>query len=279
MKPKSRLYSLVRNWSQKPQLSVKDIGLKQAYQLSDEPEKDQLENWAKAQELSFELVLCTQEEYVQAVIMKALSDCKSDDVLRLFNDGVRAAGYWYSFAKPTPLIFPMQTEWLLNPIILNGIQNALLNCHLPIGLIQIGLVDRAMPNQFISAQSALIKLQRMGILLHLFNFEGEEQDCQLIHEHTFTHVHLTSHIVRQAIPGSLCEKKLIYLIKMIHEYGYKSVAGPLKLLHDKSVAKTHGIDCYYGPNVMPAMTLHQVIKLGRRPQQKTIAHSLINKKS
>jgi hypothetical protein len=43
------------------------------------------------------------------------------------------------------------------------------------------------------------------------------------------------------------------------------------------VAKKQQIDCYYGSNIMPPMTLHQVVKLGNRTQQKIIANSLIEK--
>lgn len=279
MTPKSRLYSLVRNWSKKPQRSVRDISPHQTYKLSEEPENEQLLQWSKAQELSFELVLSTQDECIQAVIMQSIQESLLDDVIRVFHQGVQAAAYWHSFAKPTPIMFPLKVEWLMNHNVMAGIQNALFNCHLPIGLIQIGIVDRAAEQQTLSLQDAIIKLQRMGILLHLLNFEGAEEDCQLIHDHSFTHIHLKDSLIRQAIPGSLCEKKLIHLNQMIHSYGSQSVAGPIKLLHDKSVAKKHIMDAYYGPHIMPAMTLHQVIKLGNRRQEKIVAKSLVKKDS
>lgn len=279
MTPKSRLYSLVRNWSNKPQRSVRDMGLHTTYKVTEAPDHEQLAEWSKAQALCFELILNTQDNFVEAAIMQPSQDTSITEVIRLFNEGVRATSYWHSFAKPTPLIFPIRAEWLMNASILTGIQNTLYNCHLPIGLIQIGLIDRAKQEEQLSLQDALIKLHRMGILLHLFNFEGHEDDCQLIHDHPFTHIHITHHLIRQAIAGSLCEKKLIHLNKMIHEFGYKSVAGGIKLLHDKTVAKKHGLDCYYGPHVMPAMTLHQVMKLGHRPMQKPLAQSLVKKKS
>ena len=278
MTPKSRLYSLVRNWSNKPQRSVRDMWLHTTYKITEAPEHEQLAEWSKAQNLSFELILDTQNNFVEAAIMQPKQETPITEVIRLFNEGVRAAAYWHSFAKPTPLIFPIKAEWLMSTPIMTGIQNALYNCHLPIGLIQIGLIDRAKEEQ-LHLQDALIKLHRMGILLHLMNFEGHEEDCQLLHDHPFTHVHINHQLIRQAIPGSLCEKKLIHLNKMIHEFGYKSVAGGIKLLHDKTVAIKHGLDCYYGTHVMPAMTLHQVIKLGHRPMQKPVAQSLIKKKS
>ena len=278
MTPKSRLYSLVRNWSNKPQRSGRDMGLHTTHKITEAPEHEQLAEWSKAQNLSFELILDTQNNFVEAAIMQPKQETPITEVIRLFNEGVRAAAYWHSFAKPTPLIFPIKAEWLMSTPIMTGIQNALYNCHLPIGLIQIGLIDRAKEEQ-LHLQDALIKLHRMGILLHLMNFEGHEEDCQLLHDHPFTHVHINHQLIRQAIPGSLCEKKLIHLNKMIHEFGYKSVAGGIKLLHDKTVAIKHGLDCYYGTHVMPAMTLHQVIKLGHRPMQKPVAQSLIKKKS
>ncbi len=279
MTPKSRLYSLVRNWSNKPQQSVRDMGLHTTYKITEAPGHEQIAQWSKAQDLSFELILDTQNNFVEAAIMQPSQDTGITEVIRLFNEGVRAASYWHSFAKPTPLIFPIKAEWLMSTNIMTGIQNALYNCHLPIGLIQIGLIDRANDQEQLVLQDALIRLHRMGILLHLMNFEGHEEDCRLLHEHPFTHVHITHHLIRQAIPGSLCEKKLAHLNKMIHEFGYKSVASGIKLLHDKTVAKKHGLDCYFGSHIMPAMTLHQVIKLSHHPMHKPVAKSLLKKKS
>ena len=277
MTPKSRLYSLVKNWSKKPQRSVRDANLQKPYKISEASESEQLIEWSKAQELIFELVLTTKDDYVQMVIMQSMHDAQLEDVIRLFNQGVQAAAYWHSFAKPTPIMLPFKTEWLMNPRVLVGIQNALFNCHLPIGLIQIGLVDRANDPKILVLQDALIKLQRMGILLHLLDFEGSEDDCQLIHDHSFTSIHLKPTLIRQAIPGSLCEKKLNHLNQIIHKYGSKSVAGSIKIIHDRTVAKRQLIDCYYGSNIMPPMTLHQVVKLGNRAQQKIIANSLIER--
>jgi EAL domain-containing protein (putative c-di-GMP-specific phosphodiesterase class I) len=277
MTPKSRLYSLVRNWSKKPQQSVRDTSLHQPYRISEASESEQLIEWSKAQELIFELVLSTKDDCIQMVIMQSMQDAQSEDVIRLFNQGVQAAAYWHSFAKPTPIMMPFKTEWLMNPHVLVGIQNALFNCHLPIGLIQIGITDRSDAQHILVLQDALIKLQRMGILLHLLNFEGSEDDCQLIHDHSFTNIHLKPTLIRQAIPGSLCEKKLNHLNQIIHQYGSQSVAGSIKIIHDRTVAKKQLIDCYYGSNIMPPMTLHQVVKLGNRAQQKVIANSLIEK--
>lgn len=277
MTPKSRLYSMVRNWSKKPQRSVRDMSLEKSYKISEESESEQLIKWSKEQELSFELVLSTKDEALTAVIMQSMQSAQLEDVTRLFNQGVKAAAYWHSYAKPTPIMLPFKCEWLINSNVMTGIQNALLNCHLPIGLVQIGLIDRAKSNEMIRLQDALIKLQRMGILLHLQEFEGTKDDCELIQDHSFTYIHLRPTIIRQAIPGSLCEKKLIQLNQIIHECGSKSVAGSIKIIHDRTVAKKHQIDCYFGSNIMPPMTLHQVVKMGNMKQQKIIAKSLIEK--
>lgn len=277
MTPKSRLYSMVRNWSKKPQRSVRDTNLQKTYKTSEETESEQLSKWSKAQELSFELVLSTKDETLQVVILQCMQGACLEDVIRLFNQGVQAAAYWHSFTKPTPILLPFKCEWLINQSVMTGIQNALLNCHLPIGLIQIGVIDRVESEQTIVLQDALIKLQRIGILLHLLEFEGTKEDCQLIHDHSFTHIHLKPAIIRQSIPGSLCEKKLNQLNKIIHDHGSQSVAGSIKIIHDRSVAKKYQIDFYYGLNIMPPMTLHQVVKLGNRKQEKVIAQSLIEK--
>jgi hypothetical protein len=43
MKPKSRLYSLVKNWTKKPGLAVKEFHQGQLYEVMMQPESKQLE--------------------------------------------------------------------------------------------------------------------------------------------------------------------------------------------------------------------------------------------
>jgi hypothetical protein len=43
MKPKSRLYSLVKNWTKKPGLAVKELHQGQLYEVMLQPESQQLE--------------------------------------------------------------------------------------------------------------------------------------------------------------------------------------------------------------------------------------------
>jgi hypothetical protein len=57
------------------------------------------------------------------------------------------------------------------------------------------------------------------------------------------------------------------------------VAGPIKLMHEKTVAEKHALDCYYGKHIMPPMTLHQVLKMGKTAKQKLIMKQLIKKQS
>jgi hypothetical protein len=97
--------------------------------------------------------------------------------------------------------------------------------------------------------------------------------------HRFTHIHIAGDLIRQAIPGSQCEKKLIALKALIEANDSISVTGPIKLMHEKSVAEKHVIDCYYGKHIMPAMTLHQVLKMGRSAKQQLAIRQLIKKQS
>ncbi len=268
MKPKSRLYALVRNWTNRPIHVVKEapqnnLGI-------NEPD---IKNWANTQELSYEAILSTNDLKLHSVILQELNDCLEEDVIRLFKQGISSANYWQSSAKPISLVMPMKANWLCNKHILNSIQNALFNCHLPIGLIHIALVDRPTEPQKTLFQEALIKLQRIGILLQLKNFEADEYDCLLLQQHTFTSIYISNQLIRLAVPGSECEKKLIQILSIAKKNHYVCIAGPLRLLHDTSVVMKHGFDAQYGPVVMPTMTLHQVLKLNGNTAQKVAIRS------
>ena len=279
MKPKSRLYTLVKNWSKRPPSVVKEAGNTKLYSSATQNINEPATNWAKAQELFFELALETHTQLTQFVILNSLIDCKDEDVLRLFNDGIRATCYWHSYSKPTAIMIPFKHEWLINQDILKGLQNALLNCHLPIGLIHVGLMNRPTANDKIKLQDSIIKLQRLGVLLHLMNFDGTPIDCELLNDHDFKYVYLSGSLLRQAIPGSQCEEKLLTLMKIAKSYDCRVVAGPIKLIYEKLAAEKWGVDCYFGQHIMPAMTIHQVVKLGKSVQQQTALRSHLNKKS
>ena len=279
MKPKSRLYSLVKNWTKKPGLAVKEFNQGQLYEVMLQPETRQLETWAESQNLSFELVLSSQDLVTEFVILTPLEHASKDTAIDLIKEGIRAANYWHSFTKPHAIMLAMKAEWLIDPDLMNAFQEVLLKCYLPVGLIYVGISHSAELKEAPQLQDALVQLQRLGILFHLLNFTGQDEECQLMLNHRFTHIHLAGDLIRQAIPGSQCEKKLIALKALIHANDARSVAGPIKLMHEKTVAEKHVIDCYYGKHIMPAMTLHQVLKMGKSAKQQLAMKQLITKQS
>jgi EAL domain-containing protein (putative c-di-GMP-specific phosphodiesterase class I) len=277
MKPKARLYSLVKNWTKKPGLTIKELHQKQLYEVMMQPENKQLETWATSQDLSFELVLSCKDLVTEFVTFTSLEEASKEAALDLIKEGIRAANYWHSFTKPHAIMLAMKTEWLIDRDFMNVFQEMLLKCHLPVGLIYVGINNSAKLKEVSQLQEALVQLQRLGILFHLLNFTGQDEECQLMLNHQFTHIHLAGDLIRQAIPGSQCEKKLITLKALIHANEALSVAGPIKLMHEKSVTEKHAIDCYYGKHIMPQMTLHQVLKMGRTAKQQLAMKQLIKK--
>ena len=275
MKPKSRLYALVRNWTNKPIQVVKEAP-QNNLKITSSVGEPEIKDWLANQELSYQAILSIKDLKLHSVILKELNECQEEDVIRLFRQGISAANYWQSSAKPVSIVLPMKTAWLCSKHILNSIQNALLNCHLPIGLINVALIDRPTQTEEPLLQEALIKLQRIGILLHLQNFEADEYDCLLLQQHSFTAIYISSQLIRLAVPGSECEKKLAQILSIAKKNHYVCIAGPLKLLHDSSVVVKHGFDAQYGPIVMPTMTLHQILKLNGNAIQKAAIRSHLN---
>ncbi len=279
MKPKSRLYSLVKNWTKKPSLAVKELNQGQLFEVMMQPETKQLETWAESQNLSFELVLNTKDLVTEFVTLTSIEEAPKEAVLDLIKEGIRAANYWHSFTKPHAIMLTMKVDCLLDSDLMHAFQELLLKCHLPVGLIHVGISDLVQTKEISELDEALVQLQRLGILFHLLNFTGQEAECQLMLNHRFTHIHIAGDLIRQAIPGSQCEKKLIALKALIQANDSRSVTGPIKLMHEKSVAEKHAIDCYFGKHIMPPMTLHQVLKMGRTAKQQLAIRQLIKKQS
>ncbi|MEY3847918.1 MAG: hypothetical protein RL615_908 [Pseudomonadota bacterium] len=130
MKPKSRLYSLVKNWTKKPGLAVKEFHQGQLYEVMMQPESKQLEAWANAQDLSFELVLSSKDLVTEFVTLTPLEHASKDTAIDLVKDGIRAANYWHSFTKPHAIMLAMKAEWLSDPGLMNDFQEVLLKCYL-----------------------------------------------------------------------------------------------------------------------------------------------------
>jgi len=279
MKPKSRLYSLVKNWTKKPSLAVKEFNQGQLFEVMMQPETKKLETWAESQNLSFELVLNTKDLVTEFVTLTSIEEAPKEAVLDLIKEGIRAANYWHSFTKPHAIMLTMKVDCLLDSDLMHAFQELLLKCHLPVGLIHVGISDLVQTKEISQLDEALVQLQRLGILFHLLNFTGQEAECQLMLNHRFTHIHIAGDLIRQAIPGSQCEKKLIALKALIQANDSRSVTGPIKLMHEKSVAEKHAIDCYFGKHIMPPMTLHQVLKMGRTAKQQLAIRQLIKKQS
>ncbi|MFM6921957.1 MAG: hypothetical protein ACKOXZ_04440, partial [Polynucleobacter victoriensis] len=94
----------------------------------------------------------------------------------------------------------------------------------------------------------------------------------------FKYVYLSGALLRQAIPGSQCEEKLSALMKIAKKYDCKVTVGPIKLIYEKLAAEKWGVDSYFGQHIMPAMTIHQAVKLGKSTKQQTAMRSHLNKK-
>ena len=127
MKPKSRLYSLVKNWTKKPGLAVKEFQQGQLYEVMMQPESKQLETWAESQNLSFELVLSSQDLVTEFVTLTSLEHASKDTGIGLVKEGIRAANYWHSFTKPHSIMLNMKAEWLIDSDLMNDFQEVLLN--------------------------------------------------------------------------------------------------------------------------------------------------------
>jgi EAL domain-containing protein (putative c-di-GMP-specific phosphodiesterase class I) len=275
MKPKSRLYALVKNWTQKPSLSVKEVAQAPLYEVLSHPEPEQLKAWKTNQSLHYQLVLRAKDQMTEFVFCKSTEDQTTEEASKLLKEGIQAATYWHYLAKPHSILLSFSNQGLTQGSLMKELEELLLACHLPIGFIYIGIEDRPPLTDMAGFDQALKQLKRMGILLHLLNFEGNEIDCEVLARHQFTHIHLKPDLIRQAIPGSPCEKKLIALKTLINHHEAICVAGPIRLMHDKQVAERHLIECYFGPHIMPAMTFNQIMKVGKSKHQQSAIKQLI----
>ncbi len=264
MIPKSRLYTLVKSWKNKPFQAVHDAGSTTLGSGLNDPVRLEAEAlWSKRQSISYEPIFNQSGSKLRGVLFQPLLQAADPQVLRLFMDGLDAIQYWQSLSKPIPTILPITAKTLCEPNQVDAISDLVLNSRLPVGLVALGIINLPSAQFWSDYQIGLARLRRIGLMLHLLHFSGSQQELQHIDEMRFDGVHLSAQQLRtdQVEQQATLQQSISALSAICQKnYGAIYISG-ISLISDLTTAQSYAARYCYGGLMMPPVSRHQLLQI------------------
>ena len=264
MSPKSRIYNLVMSWRNKPFRELRDIEQSDWQNATSKGELGDLEG-AGSVNLSqnpyrgthYEPIFNLPGSSLKGVLYRPLMNANANSILRHCLEGIDAIHYWQCSNRIIPLILPINTESLQTTHFVDALCDLVLNSRLPIGLINIGLLQK--PTESIAVIQGITRLHRLGVLFHWLNFDGDLETVKLIVDFQFEAVHLHSELLRKSESSQI--KTLIEQINSFKKWGCKIGLSHVTFVHDNEIAYQLGIDYCYGSLMLTPVSRHQIINV------------------
>ena len=253
MSPNSRLYTLVKAWKNKPFQEVRDACGEQWLGLSRQALEEH-QSWSQRQAISHEPIFNLEGTKLTGSLFRPLLTATDTQLLRLFMEGLDATAYWYRSGRFIAGILPIPAHALASSAYVDAMSDLILNSRLPVGLVSLGL--QCLPDKDVlpACKEGLLRMRRLGVLLHLMNFKGSSTELLFLQEMQLDGIHLEMELLRSAVLPT----QIIAAAKKLQTQVY---AGNISLVKDLENAKTLGVDHCYGGLMMPAVSRHQTLHL------------------
>jgi len=256
MSPKSRLYTLVKAWKNKPFQEVRDAcGAPWLGMSSQALEEHQ--SWSKRQAISHEPIFNCKGTKLTGSLFRPLLTATDMQLLRLFMEGLDAISYWYRSGRFIPGILPMPTHAIASSGYIDALSDLILNSRLPVGLIAIGIPSLPELDIADAYKEGLLRMRRLGVLLHFMNFTGAVEQLHWINEMQIEGIHIDvsqlrdealSHDVMTQLKQSPFSPTQIY-------------ASNISLVKDLENASAMHTDHCYGSLMLSPLSRHQILQI------------------
>ena len=256
MSPKSRLYTLVKAWKNKPFQEVRDACGAPWLGLSSQALEEH-QSWSKRQAISHEPIFNCKGTKLTGSIFRPLLDSSDMQLLRLFMEGLDTISYWHRAGRFIPGILTMPTHAIASSEYVDALSDLILNSRIPVGLIALGVPSTPNSDEVNAYKEGLMRLRRLGVLLHLLNFKGTLEQLHWIEEIQIEGVHLDMASIRIHLPTN----ELINQIKNSSPLITKIYAGNITLTKDLENATTLQADYCYGGLMMSPISRHQMLQV------------------
>ncbi len=256
MSPKSRLYTLVKAWKNKPFQEVRDACGAPWLGISSQALEEH-QSWSKRQVISHEPIFNCRGTKLTSSLFRPLLAATDMQFLRLFMEGLDAISYWHRSGRFIPGILPVPTHIIASSEYVDAMSDLILNSRLPVGLVAIGLPSIPDSSLVNSHKEGLQRMRRLGALIHFLNFSGSVDQMQWIEEMQMEGIHIDmSQLRKETLP--------INALSQIRRSTYSSTqiyASNIALVKDIENAAEWQIDHCYGGLMMPPLSRHQTLQI------------------
>ena len=253
MSPKSRLYTLVKAWKNKPFQEVRDACGDPWLGLSSQALEEH-QSWSKRQAIGHEPIFNGKGTKLTGTLFRPLLASTDMQLLRLFMEGLDSVSYWYRSGRYIPGILPIPAHALASSKYIDALSDLILNSRLPVGLVTLGI--QTLPDSKLeeSCKEGLLRMRRLGVLIHLLQFSGSAEQLHWIEKLQMEGVHLDMTLFRQtALPT--------HLLSELRKSRTQIYASNLTLVRDLENASLMQVDHCYGGLMMPPLSRHQMLQI------------------
>jgi len=253
MSPKSRLYTLVKAWKNKPFQEVRDVCGEPWLGLSSEA-LEEYQSWSKRQAISNEPIFNTQGTKLTGSIFRPLITAADPQLLRLFMEGLDTITYWYRSGRFIPGILPIPEKSMASSDFVDALIDLTLNSRLPVGLVNLGIHINEDADYADLSKEGLLRMRRLGVLIHFLNFSGAASQMRWIEEMQPEGIHLELGPFRvNGLPTEINEQ--------IKSFRSPIYAKNITLLRDLENATNLGVSHCYGGLMMSPVSRHQMLHI------------------
>jgi hypothetical protein len=256
MSPKSRLYTLVKAWKNKPFQEVRDACGDPWLGLSSQALEEH-QSWSKRQAISHEPIFNCKGTKLTGSLFRPLLTASDMQLLRLFMEGLDTIAYWYRSGRFIPGMLPITTHAIASSGYVDAMSALILNSRLPVGLVSIGIQTTPESDIADACKEGLLRLRRLGVLLHFLKFTGSVKELQWITEMQLEGVHIDMSQLRE---DELASDALSQLRKSPYS-PTQIYASNVSLVKDLENASTLIADHSYGGLMMSPVSRHQMLQI------------------
>jgi len=256
MSPKSRLYTLVKAWKNKPFQEVRDVCGEPWLGLSSQALEEH-QSWSKRQAISHEPIFNGKGTKLTGSLFRPLLTASDMQLLRLFMEGLDTIAYWYRSGRFIPGILPIPTHAIASSGYVDAMSELILNSRLPVGLVTIGIQSIPESDFADACKEGLLRLRRLGVLLHFLKFSGTADELHWITEMQLEGVHIDMSQIREHELAS-------DVLSQLRNSSYSPTqiyASNIGLVKDLENASTLIADHSYGGLMMSPVSRHQMLQI------------------
>ena len=253
MSPKSRLYTLVKAWKNKPFQEVRDACGEQWLGLSSQALEEH-QSWSQRQAISHEPIFNAEGTKLTGSLFRPLLTATDTQLLRLFMEGLDTTSYWYRSGRFISGILPVPAHAIASSAYIDALSDLILNSRLPVGLVCLGIQSSPNIENTAACKEGLLRMRRLGVLLHLMQFTGSAQDLLFLEEMQFDGIHV------EMSPFRNCPLPLDVIAQARH-LQTQVYASNITFVKDLENAQAMAAEHCYGGLMMPPVSRHQTLHI------------------